>query len=111
MTVTYNTLSRTFEYQGAARTPKGKIALTPFPDLSVKTVAHGTGSVRVARIENKQGLVELKAVFAYPEMGIVSGQSVWVRANTFTSPQAKEIMKIEDKEFILLSDSYVEVIG
>lgn len=68
----------------------GRVAVTPFPDMSVKTSLTGTGAVRVARIENRVALVALTAVADGP-LGISKGDTVYVRSANFTSPWAKEV--------------------
>lgn len=89
-------------------TMKGRVALEPFPDMSVKTTTSGAGPVKVVRIENRTALVPLRVVFSCFEGPLVKGLTALVRGNQYTQPWAKEIHEIEGQKFILAPDAVVE---
>lgn len=90
-----------------------KIAVEPFPDMSVKTTAQGQGTVKVARIENKVGLTRLRVLFPTEDGRFLPGQTVLVRSDLFLQPWAKERHQLGDlnkTEFILLPEGNVEAV-
>jgi len=91
-------------------TQNKKIAVEPFQKTAVETSARGSGSVKVARIENKVELMTLKVVFPTEDNRFRAGMSVLVRGDLFTQPWAKEKHVIGGQEFILLPEQNVEVV-
>jgi hypothetical protein len=90
---------------------KGKVAVEPFPDMSVKTTAQGAGSVKVARIETKVALVPLKVVWHSEDGRFFPTNTVYVKGSHFTQPWAKEVHEIDGEKFILIPDSVVEAVN
>jgi hypothetical protein len=96
------------------RTLNGKLAVTPFPNMAVKTEAKGTGTIKVGYVETKVALVALTVVFpggenhggGYYEFS--EGDTVYIRGSHFTAPWAKEIHSSGGKEFILVPISALE---
>ncbi len=95
-----------------------KIAVTPFPDNSVKAETYGTGAVKVAKIANtKHTLVKLKVLAT--AMWVVNGNTVkciykdseiLVRSSEYSSPWGKEIFTEGlDQPFILFPFDRVEI--
>jgi hypothetical protein len=92
------------------KSAKGKIAVTPFPDMSVKTSSQGTGSVKVARIDNKITVVPLTVLFPSEDSRFFTGDVVFVKGNNYTLPWAKDVYEVDGRSFILIPDSVVELV-
>jgi len=91
-----------------------KILCEPMKDTSVKTVLEGSGTVKVARIDNKVSIVSLRVLkeYATERFTMTLDDLVYVRASSYTQPWAKEIFRLEDgTEFILVPESAVEFFG
>jgi hypothetical protein len=88
---------------------KGKVAVEAFPDMSVKTSLGGSGSVKVARIENRVSLVPLKVVLLTEDSRFTPGDIVYVRGSHYTQPWAKEVHVVNGKTFILIPDTAIEI--
>ncbi len=91
-----------------------KIVCEPMRDMATKTVLEGAGTVKVARLDNKISLVELKVLteYATERWTLVPGDSVFVRGTSYTSQWAKEIFTLPDlPEFILVPEVAVEIVG
>lgn len=91
-------------------TTKGKVALDPFPDMSIKTSLSGTGAVKVTRIENKVSLVGLLVRFDTEDNRFRKGQIAYVRGNNYALPWAKEIHEFAGEKYILVPDAAIEAI-
>jgi hypothetical protein len=87
-----------------------KVAVSPFPDMSVKTSAQGQGAVKVGRIENKVKLVELSVVFPSEDGRFMSGYKVLVRGDLYLQSWAKEIQEFDGCQYILVPESFVEAL-
>lgn len=92
------------------KTVNGKLAVTRFPDMAVKTEAKGTGIVKVGVIENKINLVPLTVVFADEKGEYREGDIVYVRGSLFASQWAREAYTLDGKEFILMPAASVDVL-
>lgn len=91
-----------------------KIVCEPMHDMATKTVLEGAGTVKVARLDNKISLVELKVLTDYHtgRWGLSPGDSVFVRGASYTSQWAKEIFTLPDlPEFILVPEVAVEIVS
>jgi hypothetical protein len=93
------------------RSVKGKVAVTPFVDTTVKTTQRGTGTVKVAFIENKVSLTSLEVVFDSEDLRFRAGQKVWVASSLYTQPWAKNVLEIDGKALILLPETLVELVS
>lgn len=67
---------------------------------SQQTVKGFVGTDKLAKT-----LVTTKVIFQSKQFS--PGEEVYLRADVYNMPQAKNILKIEDKEFILLPESVV----
>lgn len=84
---------------------KGKLAVEPFPDQSVKTKAEGEGEVKVGRIEQTKALVRLQLVFR----GNTVATAVYVSPEHFRQPYATKVYELNGKKFIVIPESIVEL--
>jgi hypothetical protein len=87
---------------------KGKVACSPFPDMSVKTSLRGTGTTRVAQIENKATLSPLAVILATEDGRFSPGDIVYVHSKQYTMPWAKEVLCVDGFSFILVPDNFIE---
>lgn len=97
----------------AVKSAKGKVAVEPFPDMSVKTetVRAPGAAVGVTRIESKAKIQMLNIIWD-SECGRFKRESrVGVKASAFATPWAKEVFEYGGKSFILMPDTFVELIS
>lgn len=87
-----------------------KVAVSPFPDMSVKTSAQGQGAVKVGRIENKVKLVTLSVLFPSEDGRFAPGSKILVRGDLYLQSWAKEIQEFDGHQYILVPENFVEAL-
>jgi hypothetical protein len=90
------------------KTTRGKVAVTPFPDQSVKTAVVGDGLLKAMRIENRASLAALKVLFGTEDGRWSPGYIVYVHAKQYVQPWAKEVLEYAGMKFILVPDTFIE---
>ena len=89
-------------------TTKSKVAVAPFADMSVRTVARGEGAIKVGLVENRSSMTQLAVLFPTADGTYKPGMSILLRSNLYTSPWAKEVQEFEGVKFILVPVDHVE---
>lgn len=100
-------------FRAPYQTPKGKVMVAPFPDMTVKTGRSG-GTVGVGRVENDTTMVLLDVLAGSEDNRFVAGQKVLVLAKLYGQPWAKAIQTLKlcgvETKFIIIPDNVVEAI-
>ena len=94
-------------------TLNGRVALEPFPDMSVKTSMQGEGVTKVARIENKSELVKLVVRSNTDDGKFLEGDVALVRGSHYVQFWAKEVFPSwggDSKPYILVPYVNIEAI-
>lgn len=82
------------------------VAVEPFPTKTIQRTVMKGGLIGVAQ---KVELTGLKVVLESDCCRFRPGMTVWVRGDLAAQDFANNIQNINGKQFILLSDSYIQV--